>query len=55
MAWLATCEFCSDEIDAEEISIEAFEYAKGRLMCTGCFEDAVERDAKDNSQFGMGA
>lgn len=48
------CPDCGDNIYLAEISAKAFEYS-GKIICTPCYEQYLDQDAIDNSQFGVGA
>jgi hypothetical protein len=46
----ATCSRCGCFVDAEDLSVEAFELC-GDLVCEGCAEEVFE----ENGQFGVGS
>jgi hypothetical protein len=48
------CEWCDEEIDAIDVSVEAFE-VMGGPCCTGCHRLWLEESGEYNGQFGVGA
>ncbi len=43
----ATCRECGDLVDAENVSVEAFERG-GHITCTDCYEALCEWDDDDD-------